>query len=176
MIADVVNFAIAGIGFCHAAGRLIFYKGIAASMNTVMTKIGLDGGMKIEGGIFPLRPKSSEFLTRGTLQSGKIDVNEQSVYVDSRATPAPRNTLVDSTRSSAMPHGTPAKTLRRNVLELTTSRPLTCKIVGENRSRPRPDETRVREMDAYAPAHAQGGTQLPVGVSDIAFGDPNCGL
>src|ERR1700692_3562722 len=48
-----------------------------------------------------------------------------------------------------MPHGAPAKTLRRNVLELTTSRPLTCKIVGENRSRPRPDETSVREMDAY---------------------------
>jgi hypothetical protein len=48
-----------------------------------------------------------------------------------------------------MPHGAPAKTLRRNVLELTTSRPPTCKIVGENRSRPRPDETSVREMDAY---------------------------
>jgi hypothetical protein len=38
MIADVVNFAIAGIGFCYAAGRLIFYRGIAASMNTVMTE------------------------------------------------------------------------------------------------------------------------------------------
>jgi hypothetical protein len=38
MIADVVNFAIAGIGFCHAAGRLIFYKGITASMKTVMTE------------------------------------------------------------------------------------------------------------------------------------------
>jgi hypothetical protein len=50
-----------------------------------------------------------------------------------------------------MPHGAPAKTLRRNVLELTTSRPPTCKIVGENRSRPRPDETSVREMDAYPP-------------------------
>src|ERR1700694_5718177 len=48
-----------------------------------------------------------------------------------------------------MPHGAPAKTLRRNVLELTTSRPPTCKIVGENRSRPRPEETSVREVDAY---------------------------
>jgi hypothetical protein len=48
-----------------------------------------------------------------------------------------------------MPHGVPAKTLRPNVLELATSRPPTCKIVGENRSRPRPDETSVREMDAY---------------------------
>ena len=28
MIADMVNAAIAGIGFCHAAGRLIFYRGI----------------------------------------------------------------------------------------------------------------------------------------------------
>jgi hypothetical protein len=36
MIADVVNFAIAGVGFCHAAGRLILYKGIKAS-NAVIT-------------------------------------------------------------------------------------------------------------------------------------------
>jgi hypothetical protein len=36
MIADVVNAAIAGIGFCHAAGRLMFYKGIKAS-NAVIT-------------------------------------------------------------------------------------------------------------------------------------------
>ena len=28
MIADVVNAAIAGIGFCHAAGRLIFHREI----------------------------------------------------------------------------------------------------------------------------------------------------
>jgi hypothetical protein len=66
-----------------------------------------------------------------------------------RESPAHRNTLVVSTHSAAMPHGAPAKTLRRNVLELITSRPPTCKIVGENRSRPRPDETSVREMDAY---------------------------
>jgi hypothetical protein len=26
MIAEIVNAAIAGIGFCHAAGRLIFYR------------------------------------------------------------------------------------------------------------------------------------------------------
>jgi hypothetical protein len=56
---------------------------------------------------------------------------------------------VDEKRSGARRDGAPAKTLRRNVLELTTSRPPTCKIVGENRSRPRPDETSVREMDAY---------------------------
>jgi len=31
MIADMVNAAIAGIGFCHAAGRLIFYRGIRGS-------------------------------------------------------------------------------------------------------------------------------------------------
>jgi len=31
MIADVVNAAIAGIGFCHAAGRLIFHRGIRGS-------------------------------------------------------------------------------------------------------------------------------------------------
>jgi hypothetical protein len=36
MIADVVNFAIAGVGFCHAAGRLILYKGIKAG-NAVIT-------------------------------------------------------------------------------------------------------------------------------------------
>jgi hypothetical protein len=28
MIADMVNAAIMGIGFCHAAGRLIFHRGI----------------------------------------------------------------------------------------------------------------------------------------------------
>jgi hypothetical protein len=36
MIADMVNAAIAGIGFCHAAGRLIFYRGIKGS-NAVIT-------------------------------------------------------------------------------------------------------------------------------------------
>ena len=38
MIADVVNHAIAGIGFIHAVGRLIVRKRLAASMNTVMTQ------------------------------------------------------------------------------------------------------------------------------------------
>jgi hypothetical protein len=28
MIADMVNAAVMGIGFCQAAGRLIFYRGI----------------------------------------------------------------------------------------------------------------------------------------------------
>jgi hypothetical protein len=38
MIADVVIFAIAGFDFCHAAGRLIIYKRLTASMNTVMSQ------------------------------------------------------------------------------------------------------------------------------------------
>jgi hypothetical protein len=38
VIADVVNHAIAGIGFVHAVDRLIVRKGLAASMNTVMTQ------------------------------------------------------------------------------------------------------------------------------------------
>jgi hypothetical protein len=38
MIADVVNFAVMGIAFCHAAGRLILHKGVARSMNTVRTQ------------------------------------------------------------------------------------------------------------------------------------------
>lgn len=37
MIADMVNAAIAGIGFCHAAGRLIFYRGIRGG-NAVITE------------------------------------------------------------------------------------------------------------------------------------------
>ena len=37
MIADVVNVAIAGIGFCHAAGRLIFHRGIRGG-NAVSTE------------------------------------------------------------------------------------------------------------------------------------------
>jgi hypothetical protein len=38
VIADVVNYAIAGIGFIHALGRLFVSKGFTASMNTVMTQ------------------------------------------------------------------------------------------------------------------------------------------
>jgi hypothetical protein len=38
MIAEVVNFAIVGIGFCHAAGRSILSKRLAAGMNTVMSQ------------------------------------------------------------------------------------------------------------------------------------------
>lgn len=37
MIADVVNAAIMGIGFCHAAGHLIFYRGIRGG-NAVTTE------------------------------------------------------------------------------------------------------------------------------------------
>ena len=36
MIADVVNYAIAAMGFLHAAGRLFVRKGF--SVNTVMTQ------------------------------------------------------------------------------------------------------------------------------------------
>jgi len=38
VIADVVNYAIAGIGFIHAVGRLFVSKGFTASVNTVMTQ------------------------------------------------------------------------------------------------------------------------------------------
>jgi hypothetical protein len=38
VITDVVNYAIAGIGFIHALGRLFVCKGFTASMNTVMTQ------------------------------------------------------------------------------------------------------------------------------------------
>jgi hypothetical protein len=36
MIADVVNLAVTGIGFCHAASRLIFQKGFTARVNVVV--------------------------------------------------------------------------------------------------------------------------------------------
>jgi hypothetical protein len=36
MIADVVNVTITGIGFCHAASRLILHRGVTASI--VMTQ------------------------------------------------------------------------------------------------------------------------------------------
>jgi hypothetical protein len=38
VIADVFHFAITGIGFCHAAGRLIIHRGFIAGMNIVMTQ------------------------------------------------------------------------------------------------------------------------------------------
>jgi hypothetical protein len=37
VIADVVSYAIAGIGFIYAAGRLFIREGFIPSMNTVMT-------------------------------------------------------------------------------------------------------------------------------------------
>ena len=45
MIADMVNAAIAGIGFCHAAGRLIFYRGIRGS-DAVITETWVEPLMK----------------------------------------------------------------------------------------------------------------------------------
>jgi hypothetical protein len=38
VIADVVNYAVAGIGFIHALGRLFVSKGFRAGKNTVMTQ------------------------------------------------------------------------------------------------------------------------------------------
>jgi hypothetical protein len=38
VIADVVNYAIAGIGFIHAAGRLFVSKGFTAGLNAVVTQ------------------------------------------------------------------------------------------------------------------------------------------
>jgi hypothetical protein len=38
VIADVVNYAIAGIGFIHAVGRLFVRKIVTANKNTVMTQ------------------------------------------------------------------------------------------------------------------------------------------
>jgi hypothetical protein len=37
VIADVVNYAIAGIGLIHAVGRLFVGRGFTASVNTVMS-------------------------------------------------------------------------------------------------------------------------------------------
>jgi hypothetical protein len=38
VIADAVNYAIAGIGFIHAAGRLFVRRGFTASLYTVVKK------------------------------------------------------------------------------------------------------------------------------------------
>ena len=38
MIADVVSYAIAGIGYIHAVSRSFVPKGFIPSMNTVMTR------------------------------------------------------------------------------------------------------------------------------------------
>jgi hypothetical protein len=40
VIADMVNCAIAGIGFIHAAGRLFVRERFSAGMNTVVTQNG----------------------------------------------------------------------------------------------------------------------------------------
>jgi len=51
VIADVVNHAIAGIGFLHAAGRLFIRKGF--SVNTVMTQNWIRRRINVGSGIFP---------------------------------------------------------------------------------------------------------------------------
>jgi hypothetical protein len=38
VIADVINYAIAGIDFIHAVGRVVVGNGFAAGMNIVMTQ------------------------------------------------------------------------------------------------------------------------------------------
>jgi hypothetical protein len=38
VIADVVNYALAGIGVIHAAARLFVRKAVTADQNTVMTQ------------------------------------------------------------------------------------------------------------------------------------------
>jgi hypothetical protein len=40
VIADMVNFVIAGLGFINAAGRLFVRERFSAGMNTVMTQNG----------------------------------------------------------------------------------------------------------------------------------------
>jgi hypothetical protein len=39
VIADAVNYAIAGIGFIHAAGRLFVRRGFTASLYTLYTVV-----------------------------------------------------------------------------------------------------------------------------------------
>jgi hypothetical protein len=41
VIADVVNYAIAGIGFMHAVGRVVVRDGLAAGMNILMMQNGI---------------------------------------------------------------------------------------------------------------------------------------
>ena len=41
MIAEVVTYAIAGLGFIHAAGRLFVRDNFSAGVNTVMTQNGV---------------------------------------------------------------------------------------------------------------------------------------
>lgn len=41
MIAEVVTYAIAGLGFINAAGRLFVRDNFSAGMNTVMTQNGV---------------------------------------------------------------------------------------------------------------------------------------
>jgi hypothetical protein len=51
VIADVVNYAIAAIGFIHAVGRLFVRKGF--SVNTVMTQNWIRRRINVGSGIFP---------------------------------------------------------------------------------------------------------------------------
>ena len=44
MIADAVYLAIAGIGFCHAAGRSIFSSRLKVGMTTLLPQAWTEGG------------------------------------------------------------------------------------------------------------------------------------
>ncbi|HEX9472164.1 MAG TPA: hypothetical protein VF957_21790 [Bradyrhizobium sp.] len=41
MVVDVVNYAIAGIDFIHAVGRVVVRECFSAGVNTVMTQNGV---------------------------------------------------------------------------------------------------------------------------------------
>ena len=43
MIADAVFLAVAGIGFCHAAGRSILSSGLRAGMTTLVPQAWIRG-------------------------------------------------------------------------------------------------------------------------------------
>jgi hypothetical protein len=52
VIADAVYFAIAGIGFCHAAGRSIVSRGFRAGMNKLMPKNRIKTARSISEAVF----------------------------------------------------------------------------------------------------------------------------
>ena len=62
MTADMINHAIAGIGFIHALGRLFVCKGLAACTNTFMTQKRARRHDQYQGRIPPLSPKFDEDL------------------------------------------------------------------------------------------------------------------
>jgi len=47
MIADAVYLAVAGVGFCHAAGRSILSSGLKAGMNALVPKAWTRGRRRL---------------------------------------------------------------------------------------------------------------------------------